>query len=177
MKIRYALAFAALAAPTSAVAQDLTEGSSLPVFEFMEQTTDAERTMTTLQGSACSQSNYNEGIFYCHKDYAQFTDFSLISLDVEFYENRLYRVIGAFFSLGFNNLAEAFTAKYGEPSASETRQWQSRAGAVFDNQVLIWQFRGGTLELRQRGSQVDYGSFMFRSQENAPPPRETTVDF
>jgi hypothetical protein len=47
----------------------------------------------------------------------------------------------------FARLEQALSARYGEPCRRQSRKWQNRLGGVFDNSVISWCFRTGTLTL------------------------------
>jgi len=94
-----------------------------------------------------------------------------------FYRGKLFYVFDSFRQFALPDILAAFNAKYGPPSKIETRKWQSKAGATYDNEVYVWQFKGGTLELSSMGQRVDEGSFEFVSTDNAPPPEPAKVDF
>lgn len=148
----------------------------LPQFEFMGQTTEAPPTMTELQGNECTT---NGARYTCtNVDSPTVAGRRMRYLQIAFYNGRLYGVSAAFGELAYQAVAEAFTTKYGEPTKIEVRKWQSKAGATFDNRVLIWNFNGGgTLELQSIGSKVDEARFDFSSTINAPPKEAPKVDF
>lgn len=173
-----ALVALSLATPNAAASPPapMPTAASLPVFEFMGQRTDASPTMTVLQGNKCT----TEGPRYTCTNVRSPTVAGrpMHYLQIAFFNDRLYAVSAAFGDLAYQPVAEAFTAKYGQPTKIEVRKWQSRAGATFDNKVMIWNFAGGgVLELQSMGSQVDEGRFDFLSATNAPPVEAPKVDF
>ena len=149
---------------------------TLPMFEFMGQTTDAQPTMAELQGNKCTSSGAR---YTCtNVSYPTVAGRPMRYLQIAFFNDRLYAVSAAFGDLAYQPVAEAFTAKYGQPAKIEVRKWQSKAGASFDNRVMIWNFSGGgTLELQSMGSKVDEGRFDFVSTTNSPPAEAPKVDF
>jgi hypothetical protein len=87
-------------------------------------------------------------------------------------------VSASFGEQAYQSVADAFTTKYGQPAKMEVRKWQSKAGATFDNRVMIWKFSGSsTLELESMGSEVGAGRYVFKSAANAPPADAPKVDF
>lgn len=164
-------------APRPAAAVPATQRAlPLPVFEFMGQTTDAPRTMTDLQGKACTTKgakttceNYN---------FPTVAGRPMRYLVMEFFNDRLYMVSASFGDQAYQPVADAFTTKYGQPAKVEVRKWQSKAGATFDNRVMIWKFSGGgTLELESMGNEVGACRYTFTSTTNAPPAEAPKVDF
>lgn len=148
----------------------------LPVFEFLGQTTDAPRTMTDLQGKACTTKDAKTTC--ANYSFPTIAGRPMRYLVLEFLNDRLYMVSASFGEQAYQSVADAFTAKYGQPAKVEVRKWQSKAGAVFDNRVMIWKFSGGgTLELESMGNEVGAGRYIFTSTTNAPPPDAPKVDF
>lgn len=183
MRLLASISAIALAAPTlAAPAQRTTPApiptveASQPVFEFMGQTTDAPPTMSDLQGKPCTT---NGAKYTCTSVSAPtVAGRPMRYLQIAFFNDRLYAVSGAFGEAAYQAVADAFTVKYGQPAKTEVRKWQSRAGAIFDNRVMIWNFSGdSTLELQSMGSKVDEGRFDFVSPKNAPPTAAPKVDF
>lgn len=48
-------------------------------------------------------------------------------------------------------LLDAFTARWGKPDSTASRDWQNQMGAKFPNPVSLWQLSDGTLEVAQFG--------------------------
>jgi len=56
------------------------------------------------------------------------------------------------------NLAQQLIAKFGKPTNIENKEWQNKAGAKFDNQIMYWQnANGASIKLAIRGSTRDDG--------------------
>ena len=149
------------------------KAKSLPVFSFMGQTTDEARTMDALNGSPCTVEGPK---VHC----ADFRDpelggATLSFLTMDFYNDRLYMVIGSAKKWASPKLLEAFTAKYGPPSIT-SEKWQNAMGTVLDNPVYTWHFKGGRLELDTIGSRIDDTDFTFTGI-NGPPKEPAKVDF
>lgn len=174
-----ALATPALAAPAhrpSTAVPPVTISKPLLVFEFMGQKTDTPRTMTDLQGESCKVKGATATC--ANYGFPTVAGRPMRYLILEFFNDRLYMVRASFGEQAYQSVAEAFTTKYGQPAKVETRKWQSKAGASFDNQVLIWKFGGGgTLELESMGEEVGAGRYTFISATNAPPAEAPKVDF
>ena len=92
----------------------------------------------------------------------------VLDLTVTFNDARLIKVTGFVMLPFYNDLSDAFETKYGLPSKTETRRWQNKLGNSFNNEVRIWSFIDGTLELHQRGSQKDIPEFIFIANQNLP---------
>ena len=171
------LVMPATAAPTRRKARPavLPSTARLPVFEFLGQNTETPANMTMLNAVQCNAAA--PGKVDC-------TDFNdptiggtrLKFISMNFYNGKFYSVFGSGGRYTFTGLLGAFTAKYGSPRL-ETRKWQNRAGATLDNQVAIWKFKGGDLELSSLGSRLDDVDFTFISSVNAPPAPPAKVDF
>lgn len=171
-----ALAAAAPAHSSSAPTPPARVTAPPPAFEFMGQTTDAPRTMIDLQGKSCTTKG--------PKTTCENYSFPTVAgrpmryLVLEFFNDRLYMVSASFGEQAYETVADAFTAKYGQPTKIEVRKWQSKAGATFDNRAMIWKFSGGgALELESMGSEVGACRYTFTSTRNAPPADAPKVDF
>lgn len=148
----------------------------LPTFEFLGQRTDAPRTMTDLQGKPCTTKGARTTC--ANFSFPTVAGRPMRYLSLEFLNDRLYMVLASFGEQAYQSVADAFTAKYGQPAKIEVRKWQSKGGATFDNRVMIWKFGdGGTLELESMGNEVGAGQFVFTSTTNAPPAEAPKVDF
>lgn len=159
-----------LAPPTAKAAP------SLPVFEFLGQRTDAPRSMTDLQGKPCTTKDAKTTC--ANYSFPTVAGRPMRYLVLEFLNDRLYMVSASFGEQAYQPVADAFTAKYGQPGKVEVRKWQSKGGATFDNRVMIWKFSGGgTLELESMGNEVGAGRYIFTSTTNAPPADAPKVDF
>lgn len=95
----------------------------------------------------------------------------------KWYKGRLYSVYGSFNEGFFPTISEAFSAKYGRPSKTETKEWQSRGGVKRDNLVQTWTFKTGTLDLESVGGKIGEGRFFFLADELAPPKAPPKVNF
>ena len=80
-------------------------------------------------------------------------------------------------SMAYPILLSAFTQKYGPSCESKVEKWQNRLGAAFDNNVVIWCFRTGKLELRQRGLERDILNVWYGDVANPLPSPQVKVDF
>jgi hypothetical protein len=101
----------------------------------------------------------------------------LISLKVRFNNARMIYVKGSTISAYHSSLSEALEAKYGAPSKTETRKWQNRAGAAFDNVVQVWLFSDGALELRSMGDTTRECELVFVSNQNLPDRQAPPINF
>jgi hypothetical protein len=147
----------------------------LRVFDFLGQNTETPSTMTSLNGVPCKTSK--DGHRRCTAfNRPEIGGVTLKLLGMNFYNDKLLSLFGAAEPRFFPALLSAFSAKYGPPEM-QTRKWQNRAGATFDNTVAVWRFRGGNLELAAIGSQIDVTDFMFVSIANSPPTPAPKVDF
>lgn len=145
----------------------------LPVFEFMGANTE---TAATLDATKCPPKA--DGTASCADySYPTVAGRPMRWLVRDFNQGKLYRVMASFGTGAFDAVREAFVAKYGPPSSTETRKWQSKAGATFDNVVSTWRFKSGRLELESMGGSVDEGAFTFVSTANSPPAEKPKVDF
>ncbi|WP_344699536.1 hypothetical protein [Sphingomonas limnosediminicola] len=77
---------------------------------------------------------------------------------------------------GYGSIKDAFAAKYGTPCQSRTDKWQNRIGNSFDNEVTVWCFATGRLELKALGNQVDQWQARYVDAVNTPPSTPK-VDF
>lgn len=64
-------------------------------------------------------------------------------------------VTTSFQSDDFAEMLAAVVVKYGEPSASTSPKWQNKAGATFDNRVLVWRRADGLITMTLRGAERD----------------------
>ena len=101
----------------------------------------------------------------------------VFNLTVTFNNARLIKVSGFVMIPFYNDLTDALEAKYGPPSQIENRRWQNKLGSSFDNEVRVWSFTDGTLELHQRGSQRDVPEFIFVANHNLPEVAPPPVNF
>lgn len=90
----------------------------------------------------------------------------------KFKNGKMVRVLGNAMVSQFGDLADAFTAKYGEPSNIEESVVQNRMGAEFNQITMYWQFSDGVLQLDYRGSTIDKSFFSFISNELLDVPKE-----
>lgn len=146
---------------------------ALPVFSFMDQTTDKPRTMTALGDGGCSQRGATTS---CMQIGGELAGRPLIYLSISFHNDRLYEVSGSAKKWAHPDILAAFTAKYGKP-LTRSQKWQNKMGASFENSVAVWKFKGGALELRAIGSRIDDMDFAFIHLGNSPPATAAKVDF
>lgn len=147
---------------------------SLAIFSFLGQDTETISSMSTINGSACKVSGSKKSCVDYNVPVIAGRPMRWLSL--EFYNEKLYDLDGAFGNAAFDDLMNAFTSKYGEP-VLRVEKWQAKSGAMFDNDVAIWNFKGGTLKLSRIGVDLNSGIFEFYSIQNAPPASKATVDF
>lgn len=162
------------AAPKSTKKSSASTGKTLPVFSFLGEDTENVINRTDLNGTKCTVSGQKTSC----TDMADpvIAGQKLRWLTLDYYNGRLYSVYGNFGKYAFGEILAAFSAKYGKPTM-ETRKWQSKAGATFDNLAAVWKFKGGELELESMGLDINTGSFGFTSKTNSPPPDPPKVDF
>lgn len=181
------------AAPRRAVARPAPAGSvtptiprstaavppakALPVFDFQGQNTDAEyETPITSDSGGCHPESATT--IEC----AQYLGAKLAGEDLDwltkrYHAKRLYMVSAVFNDGAYSTIQQALVAKYGAPTSTASKKWQSQGGATFDNVVSTWVFKGGALELNSIGHKVGKSSFDFVSGANAPAPEKPKVDF
>ena len=176
MKVLLAASMAALLFIPRAEAHQKTNPSlgTLPVFSFLGDDTETITTRTELNQNKCSQKG---DVLECD-DYrtVQLAGTELKWLSISYYKGKLYQVISSTWTNRYSILLEAFTAKYGKPEI-EIRKWQAKSGATFDNSVAIGRFKGGTLELKSLGVDLNSAGFTFVSSLNSPPREKPTIDF
>lgn len=69
--------------------------------------------------------------------------------DIDFSEQRLYRIAYTFRQSVFAVIEEAFEMKYGKPSSSSTEDVQNKFGAHFTRSVIIWKNGVSTITLNE----------------------------
>ena len=94
-----------------------------------------------------------------------------------FYKNKLTHVSIFFGGVYFSTIEDAFTQKYGKPCGIAHPQWQSQAGATFDNTEVTWCFSTGKLTLSARGLEVDKGLAEYEDTADEPKSSAPKVDF
>jgi hypothetical protein len=143
----------------------------LPIFEFKGENTETD---ANIAGRHCEHGKGAVWSCYGYDTLAGINVFMGRS-----YNNlRLYMVIATFDEGSFDTVLQAMIAKYGKPDAVETKKWQSRGGATFDNQIASWRFKGGgKLSLESMGSKVGESRLFFDSEQNSPPAEAPKVDF
>ena len=67
----------------------------------------------------------------------------------------LFRIEATFPERDFDEVRDAFVAKYGEPNSRRTAQLENRAGATFASDELTWRDGTGYVLLRQRAGRID----------------------
>lgn len=139
---------------------------NLPVFSFLGDDTETPTVRSELMGALCTTGG---GELQCAAyDDPEIGGTDLKWLTITYYNGLLYRVSGSSVPNRYGTLLNAFMAKYGEPTMT-TREWKARDGAQLDNVIAIWYFKGGTLELRSLGTDVNSLLFTFVSNANRPP--------
>lgn len=178
--MRRVLSFLALAcvftgqhSQVEAAQKKASVSEALPVFSFMDQSTEQPRTMTMLGGDECTISGATVS---CLEIGGELAGQRMVLMTVGFYNERLYKVTGAAKRWAFPDILAAFTLKYGKPSM-RSEKWQNRMGASLDNSIATWSFKGGKLELRAIGSSIDLTEFNFLHAGNSPPRAAAKVDF
>ena len=149
-----------------------------PVFSFLGVTPEEAVTSASIGGKECPVSAV--GKTECSNPYGsgmKIGNAPIYILLMEFNNGKLYSVIGSVKSFGYADLMAAFTAKYGPPAESRPEKWQSKAGAVFDNTVSTWHFKGGDLTVEAMGSSRDDTDFTFTHPANAPEQAPAPVNF
>jgi hypothetical protein len=152
----------------------------LPVFDFQGEDTETEyqiplKLSGKSWGSGCNRTG--DTILCTNYDHPIVAGRPMRWLSKDYYKNRLYCVQAQFGQGAAKDVLDALLKKYGPPSETEVRKWQSQAGATFENTVAIWKFKGGKLELESIGSEINSGIFTFTSEENSPPKAAAKVDF
>lgn len=166
-------------APARSVARSArapaAKAAPLPVFSFLGDDTETVTGRTTLNNAKCDAKG---GVLDC-TDYSDPTvagkrmDF----LWMKYNGGKLYSVFASMKQYAYADVLAAFVAKYGKPASTGTRKWQSKGGASFDDEVTIWKFKGGELELDSMGLDTSSASFSFTSSANAPAADKPKVDF
>lgn len=102
----------------------------------------------------------------------------LLAPNYSFYNNRLTSMLFLYDAnaVNFLTLSDAFTQKYGTPCSKTTEKWQNKTGATFDNQVLLWCFKTGKLQLESLGPSLNYGAVNYIDNYKAPS-KATPQDF
>lgn len=70
----------------------------------------------------------------------------------------------------FLSIFSSFRNKYGEPCKKKTVPWRNGAGAVLENQLVVWCFATGELELTAISTDLRYGSAIYSDTHAAPTP-------
>lgn len=148
----------------------------LPIFDFLGQSTEKQTTMTDLFGNPCTSEGFELTCAAGVSNDVTIAGVRLTFIFMQYHQSKLYYLKGMTPRENFTELLSAFSSKYGNPTI-ETRQWQSRSGTRLDNEVAVWKFRGGNLELASIGSRVDSSDFTFSSEANQPPLPPAKVDF
>lgn len=84
----------------------------------------------------------------------------------------------------FRSLSVAMKERFGAPTQERDRPVQNRAGATFDNKVLVWRAAEGQLTLTQRAGKIDQSSVFLISlkyavratRENLQKAKESAKD-
>lgn len=72
-------------------------------------------------------------------------------------EKKLYTAKIKFSRLGFDDLVDAFTVKYGKPKYSYSNNIQNISGAQFINKIYRWESQTAYLEIQSRYSKINEG--------------------
>jgi hypothetical protein len=62
----------------------------------------------------------------------------------------------------FSGVAEAFESAYGKTSSSRVEKWQNKAGASFDNTVMVWRNQVSEIEAKNFGDTIQVFSITHR---------------
>jgi hypothetical protein len=82
--------------------------------------------------------------------------------DIDFSEQRLYRIAYAFQRTVFNVIEAALETKYGKPSSSTTEDVQNGFGAHFTRSLVVWKNGVSTITLREMvGNDLTYSQVEF----------------
>lgn len=149
-----------------------------PEFSFLGVSPEAQVSSALIGGKDCAVNPV--GKTECSAPYSsslKIGNAPIYVLELEFNNGKLYAVIGSVKSTAYSDLMSAFSAKYGSPAESKPEKWQSKAGAVFDNLVSTWHFKGGDLVVQAMGTSRDDTDFMFSHLGNAPAAVPTPVNF
>lgn len=169
-------AFAALIALSFSVEAG-AQPSARPDFSFKQAVAGQEMNPNAV--GQCQPSRDGPGVLECRGSDPTVAGVRLlVPPNYYFYNNRLTAMFFLFDARGADYLTflNAFTDRYGAPCETETKRWQSRGGATYDNPTATWCFRTGRLELEQLGPSLDYGSVTYTDDYSAPS-RETPRDF
>jgi hypothetical protein len=79
-------------------------------------------------------------------------------------EGGLDAVIVAFPADDFNIIKPIFIERYGQPTSRSTPEVQNKAGARFENEVLLWAGKKVQVTLRRYGDSLTYGLGTIRTQ-------------
>jgi len=98
---------------------------------------------------------------------------------VKLYKGRLDSLEFVFVSSGFQQMRDAFQAKYGDPQSAYQTKFTTRLGEVEPNNVVTWQFKTGSLLLVQfnRGQYAEYSSVWYLDHNAEPLSGKPKVDF
>jgi len=169
--VKFVIPFAAMALVASpAIAQEK------PVFDFAGFDTETAVANPSF-GRGCDVDRDEPGKTACSAWNMRLGDGSAKIVMVNLYEGKLSSALGILDRNQFLSVLSAFTAKYGSPDRTETRVWRNGAGASLDNEVFIWEFQGGELELESIGSRIRDSSFQFFHTTNRAPTEAPPVNF
>ena len=161
----------ALAAIGVALMASSVSAQTRPAFEFRGETTTA-----TVDFTERECRTYSSGSITCSDNSVNIGGVASVSVSQQYYENRLYSVLGLFVGSSYPTMLAAFTMKYGRPTITRP-PWQNQVGATIPNEVATWQFRDGTLTLSRMSRTRSYSDFRFRSSAGGPPGPSPTVNF
>jgi len=65
----------------------------------------------------------------------------------------------------YEGIKQAFTAKYGSPTSVKQEPIKTRMGASYNNEIIEWKFKSGTLKLQKYQDNVVDGGGVIRSAE------------
>lgn len=144
------------------------------IFSFMGDDTETPTSRKTLNKADCKTDGDKMNCIDASRPTVAGVTLNLLLMN--FNKGLLWGVAGDADTEEYPTLLRAFTEKYGQPTV-ETKEWKSRGGAVLTNNVATWKFKGGEMVLRRLGRSANSLSFMFGSEDNAPPRDKPKVDF
>ena len=88
-------------------------------------------------------------------------DYSLGHITVRQPGGRLEQVEIKFITGRYPEMLDILTKRYGKPIETKTEPWQSKAGAMFTNEISSWIGKNIEIRLVERGDTVDEGSVLY----------------
>jgi hypothetical protein len=79
---------------------------------------------------------------------------------IDVVDNQVASVIITFDVSDYSNLAAIFKERYGQPTETASRNWQTTAGLTIPGQVMLWKGKKVSIALQERGgfNRIDQGS-------------------